>query len=556
MRIRLLTTISIALIGPALGLAATPAGAVVVNSEGGRVSYLPLNSASSPGAAPIHSTFPTGEPPLEYHGGPVMHSQTSYAIFWAPAGYSFPSGYAEAIEDFLANAAADSGKASNVYSVSAQYRDGTGNAAYSDTYGGSTADTNAYPTIGTCPTYSGFGESFTACVSDEKLEAEVDTVANAHGWPTGLGAEYYVILPPHAGSCFEVAAKACFDRQYCAYHSFSTATGRIYANIGYSPGDPPGCGVSEYPNGHANGNVDDTLSGLSHEANESITDPKLNAWFDSEGFENGDECRNTPFGEDFGAPLGGGAGSLFNQAIGSAHYYLQQEWSNDAEDCAQRVEPATPLIAGPSEAIVGETVLFDGSGSTPGSGGILAYEWDFGDGHTATGATPSHSFAGEGTFEVTLTVEDDGGFTFSTSRQVTVETPHHELSVSLAGDGSGTVSAVGISCPGTCFHSYPVGEEVSLEALAAAGSSFAGWSGGGCSGAGACLVTMASDRHVTATFTAIPVPAGESSPPAPSSLPPSPPPSGRRVRCKAGFKKVRKHGKTVCRKVRKHRHRR
>src|SRR5664279_2883191 len=124
MRTRLrvaLPSVLIAVCG--FALSASPAGAVVVNTENGPVSYLPLNGATTPGGSPLHSSVPTGEPPLLYHGGPVMHSQQSYAIFWAPAGYSFPSGYTTAIEGFLKNVATDSGKASNVYSVSAQYTD-------------------------------------------------------------------------------------------------------------------------------------------------------------------------------------------------------------------------------------------------------------------------------------------------------------------------------------------------------------------------------------------------------------------------------------------------
>jgi hypothetical protein len=574
MRTRLLVALPIVLIAVCgFALWAGPAGAVVVNSENGRVSYLPLNDATTLGGSRIQGTVPSGAPPLLYNGGPVMHSQQSYAIFWAPAGYSFPSGYTAAIEDFLKNVAADSGKASNVYSVSAQYTDGSGHATYSDTYGGSTSDPHAYPTAGTCPPYSG-AESFTACISDEKLEEEVDRVANAESWPTGLGAEYYMVLPPHAGSCFDAAGAHCFDVEYCAYHSFSASSGRVYANISYSPGDVSGCGVGEYPNGHANGNVDDTLSSLSHEANESITDPYLNAWFDERGFEDGDECRNTQFGEDFGSPLGGSSGSLFNQVIGSGHYYLQQEWSNDVEDCAQRVESASPVIADPGKVIPGEPVPFNGAGSVPGSGGIVSYEWDFGDGHTATGQAPSHTFSTVGTFDVTLTVKDDGGFGFSTTRQVSVGTPQHELSVSVGGTGSGTVNGLGISCPGSCAHSYPVGESVLLTAAPASGSAFAGWSGSDCSGVGTCLVPMSSDRSVTATFTASAAgggggeePAvtgsttagsstGSTTPPTPTPTPtatPTKPTPSSHSKCGHGFKKVKRHGKTICQKVRKHR---
>jgi hypothetical protein len=422
---------------------APPAGAVVANSTTGRVGYLPLNERAGTGgsallraAAPKGATVPTGAPPLIYHAhGPVMHSQESFAIFWEPSGHPFPTGYKEAIETYLQHVAADSGKTSNVYSVSAQYTDESGHASYGDTYGGSLVDTTPYPTTGTCAPYEGFTEvEYTACVSDAKLEAEVEADVSAESWPTGLGAEYYVVLPPEVGSCFEEGSEpVCFDAEneeeegFCAYHSFAEpAAGvrEIYANISYSPGDVFGCGVGEYPNGHGvDGNVDDTLSSLSHEANESITDPLLNAWFDEEGFENGDECRNSS--DDFGAPLGGAAGALFNQSIAGAHYYLQQEWSNDIEDCAQRVVPAAPAIADPDQVFAGESASFDGSESVAGSGGIVpgSFEWDFGDGETATGPTPAHTYATPGTFTVTLTVEDDGGFTYSTTREVEVTSP-------------------------------------------------------------------------------------------------------------------------------------
>ena len=117
----------------ALAVCAAPAGAVVANTAGGRISYLPLNEASpgstaAPGSAlaPGGATVPSGEPPLTYHGGPVMHEQTAYAIFWVPSGYSLPAGYGAAIESYFENVAADSRRSTNVYSVGAQYTDGSG----------------------------------------------------------------------------------------------------------------------------------------------------------------------------------------------------------------------------------------------------------------------------------------------------------------------------------------------------------------------------------------------------------------------------------------------
>ena len=85
----------------------------------------------------------------------------------------------------------------------------------------------------------------------------------------------------------------------------------------------------------------------------------------------------------------------------------------------------------------------------------------------------------------------------------------HTLTVTLAGTGSGSVSdGTYINCPGTCSHTYLFGTMVTLTATPAGGSTFTGWSGGGCGGTGACTVTTNSDQAIIANFTAIP-PTGE-----------------------------------------------
>lgn len=76
------------------------------------------------------------------------------------------------------------------------------------------------------------------------------------------------------------------------------------------------------------------------------------------------------------------------------------------------------------------------------------------------------------------------------------------LSVVRTGAGMGTVvsSPAGISCGGDCSEAYPYGTVVSLTATPASGSFFNGWSGGGCSGTGPCVVTMTTALSVVATF--------------------------------------------------------
>jgi len=81
----------------------------------------------------------------------------------------------------------------------------------------------------------------------------------------------------------------------------------------------------------------------------------------------------------------------------------------------------------------------------------------------------------------------------------------HALTVTKAGSGAGTVTCNGT----TCASSYSEGTGVTLEATPASGSTFAGWSGGGCSGTGSCVVTIEEAAvAVTATFTANSKPPG------------------------------------------------
>ncbi len=64
---------------------------------------------------------------------------------------------------------------------------------------------------------------------------------------------------------------------------------------------------------------------------------------------------------------------------------------------------------GPYVALVGELVVFDGSGSVDLDGSIVTFEWDFGDGSTGSGVSPSHTYSSAGLYVVSLTVTDDGG---------------------------------------------------------------------------------------------------------------------------------------------------
>lgn len=85
--------------------------------------------------------------------------------------------------------------------------------------------------------------------------------------------------------------------------------------------------------------------------------------------------------------------------------------------------PTASFTFNPNPGIVGQSVSFDGSGSSDPDGFIASYAWDFGDGNNGTGATPGHTFADTGSYTVELTVMDDDGATHSYNQLVNVDTP-------------------------------------------------------------------------------------------------------------------------------------
>jgi hypothetical protein len=248
---------------------------------------------------------------LVYHGGKVLRTNKTVAIYWGPAS-GFASGYDTLIGQYFGDVAHDSGSSANVYSVLNQYYDGTGSISYSSAYNGAVYDTSAYPSSGCSDAVS----ATSICLSDSQFRAEIAKVVTSPDPDT----TYFVFTGRGVGSCY--SSSSCAFSNYCAYHMNVTVKGVTvqYANQPYTMTVPSACDSGYHPNAN---DADATINVASHEHRESINDPLGNAWYDRRGYEGSDKCA-----WNFGTVTGS-----YNQTINGHHYILQQEWSNTGSTC-------------------------------------------------------------------------------------------------------------------------------------------------------------------------------------------------------------------------------
>ena len=302
---------------------AAPAGAAPAGAAGGHRSH--------PVFAPLHGTLAPRSVTaasggnLTYHGGKIMKSSTTYAIFWKPAklqtgtAATMSSTYVPLISRYFG----DVGGSGLLNSTTQYYQVVSGTKSFitsKSAFGGSYTDTSAYPA-------SGCADSATPgnCLSDAQIQAEVKKAIAANGWTPGPTKEFFVFTAKGEGSC---QSGFCAFVDYCAYHWKFSLTGKqvIYANMPYAGTLLAGCGVPKSPNNDID--ADSTINVTSHEHMEAVTDPAGASWYDAQGMENGDKCA-----WDFGTV--GLDGGKANQSWNGHFYLLQREWSNAGSHCVQ-----------------------------------------------------------------------------------------------------------------------------------------------------------------------------------------------------------------------------
>ena len=231
---------------------------------------------------------------ISYHGGPVMLGNVAIYYIW----YGNWSG--NSATTILGDLASNIG-GSPYYNINTTYYNGSGQhvsnvatflASRNDNYSRGTA------------------------LTDTDIRTIV-TTAISSGLPSDPNGVYFVLTSA------DVNETSGFCTQYCGWHTHASIGGTDikYAFIGNPDRCPSACEAQSVgPNGNAG--ADGMASIISHEFEESTSDPDLNAWFDNRGAENADKCAWT-FGTTYTVN-----GAQANMHLGSRDFLIQRNWVN------------------------------------------------------------------------------------------------------------------------------------------------------------------------------------------------------------------------------------
>lgn len=318
----------------------------------------------APSSAPQALQPPAGSTksntnPIRYHGGPVMTGLNKVVLIWygnwtQTSGTNTATGQ-QLIRDAVHGLAADaatssatdySGITTTANAVKSYF------APYTQSPSGSVGQVSS-PNIYECtqPTAAAYGGTQ---LSDATVLALVQAAAQSDcSMSAPSGAPWYLSGTggaPDANAIYlvlsssDIAETSGFLSKYCGWHSYSTMAGLVpvkYGFIGNPSASITSCTYQPTVSPNNNPGVDAMVSVIAHELEETVSDPQLNAWYNSRGSENGDMCAWT-----FGAhqmPMSNGSYAnvmLPGQNGGLVYFLVQRALSAKNSACYINANPA------------------------------------------------------------------------------------------------------------------------------------------------------------------------------------------------------------------------
>ena len=239
---------------------------------------------------------------ISYHGGPVIADFTNVYYIWYG---NWTNNTATTILPALASGIGGSLH----YNINTTYSTGGKNIKNVVNLSGETIDNYSKGTT----------------LSDLGVAQVVSNAITSGKLPKDANGVYFVLTSK------DVKESSGFCTQYCGWHSVGSLSGTIIklSFVGNPEQCPAACSERQAPNGNLG--ADAMASIIAHELEEAVTDPNMNAWYDSKGAENADKCAWT-----FGSTYTSSNGSLANMFLGGHDFLIQQNWVN-----AQKITKGT-----------------------------------------------------------------------------------------------------------------------------------------------------------------------------------------------------------------------
>ncbi len=227
---------------------------------------------------------------LIYHGGPILPSVTVKAIFWGPSWITSPGDKITGMDKWYTYVGTVNGGGGSSYEATVnEYTGGGQQVSTAITYQGHVTDSSSLPKH----------LSTSAVLAEACKIVGNSAVANAF---------YPVYVDRKRGGA-----------NYCAYHSWGSCNGTpVEFGFFFNLDGDAGCNPQSSVSGESQGLA--ALANVSgHELSETRSDPNGNAWYASNGGENGDQCAWT-----FGGP--------YVTFLDGTNWKIQGNWSNVASN--------------------------------------------------------------------------------------------------------------------------------------------------------------------------------------------------------------------------------
>ncbi len=279
-----------------VGVLAAGVAAIIGTSMAGTASALPMPAQAAAHTHPHVMPMKTSNASpaissgvLDYHGGPTQHASSVYLVYYGSQWNSDPNG----VKPYMQNLFNGLGTSSDSWSrVASQYTDNSGlgpsfsGAELHGTWSDNASSAPTNPTAAQLSSEANRGASHFG-VSGPNVQIVVLSPSGTH--PDGF---------PSAG--------------FCAWHDWNGTV--TYTNMPYVLDAGSSCGANS---------VRGPLDGFSivggHEYSETLSDPELNAYWDTQtGEENGDLCAWQ---------------GLASISLPTGSFPMQPTWSNSANSC-------------------------------------------------------------------------------------------------------------------------------------------------------------------------------------------------------------------------------